>query len=143
MLARRLKTIFPPRALEDATESTSVWTVAGLFSSGHGLLRERPFWAVHHTTWGSGLIGSGTVPHLGEASLAHLGVLFLEELPDFSERVLESLRQPLEDGSVIVSRAAGSAAFSARFQLVGAANPCRRSCVSLEACVCTAGEKRQ
>jgi hypothetical protein len=90
----------------------------------------------------AGRIG-GRLPHPGEASLAHLGVLFLDELPEFSQRVLEALRQPLEDGSVMISRAAGSAAFPARFQMIGAANPCRRGCASLEACVCTADEKRQ
>lgn len=143
MLARRLSTILPPLALEEAIEISAVWSVAGLLPAGHGLVRERPFRAPHHTASGAGLIGGGTVPHPGEASLAHLGVLFLDELPEFSQRVLESLRQPLEDGSVVVSRAAGSAAFPARFQLVGAANPCRRGCASLEACVCTAGERRQ
>ena len=143
MLARRLGTILPPLALEEAIEITAVWSVAGLLPAGHGLVRERPFRAPHHTASGAGLIGGGSVPHPGEASLAHLGVLFLDELPEFSQRVLESLRQPLEDGIVVVSRAAGSAAFPSRFQLVGAANPCRRGCASLEACVCTAGEKRQ
>ena len=143
MLARRLATILPPLALEEAIEITAVWSVAGLLPAGHGLVRERPFRAPHHTASGAGLIGGGSVPHPGEASLAHLGVLFLDELPEFSQRVLESLRQPLEDGTVVVSRAAGSADFPARFQLVGAANPCRRGCISLEACVCTTGEKRQ
>jgi magnesium chelatase family protein len=143
MLARRLATILPPLVLEEAIEITAVWSVAGLLPAGHGLVRDRPFRAPHHTASGAGLIGGGSVPHPGEASLAHLGVLFLDELPEFSQRVLESLRQPLEDGTVVVSRAAGSAAFPARFQLAGAANPCRRGCASLEACVCTAGEKRQ
>ena len=143
MLARRLGTILPPLVLEEAIEITAVWSVAGLLSAGHGLVRERPFRAPHHTTSGAGLIGGGTVPHPGEASLAHLGVLFLDELPEFSPRVLESLRQPLEDGSVVVSRAAGSAAFPARFQLVGAANYCRRGCASLDACVCSPGERQQ
>jgi magnesium chelatase family protein len=143
MLARRLGSILPPLALEEAIEITAVWSVAGLLPAGHGLVRERPFRAPHHTASGAGLIGGGSLPHPGEASLAHLGVLFLDELPEFSQRVLESLRQPLEDGSVVVSRAAGSAAFPARFQLVGAANPCRRGCASLEACVCTPGEKHQ
>jgi len=143
MLARRLGSILPPLALEEAIEITAVWSVAGLLSAGHGLIRERPFRAPHHTTSGAGLIGGGTLPHPGEASLAHLGVLFLDELPEFSPRVLESLRQPLEDGSVVVSRAAGSAAFPARFQLVGAANYCRRGCASLDACVCTPGERQQ
>jgi magnesium chelatase family protein len=143
MLARRLGTILPPLALEEAIEITAVWSVAGLLSAGHGLVRERPFRAPHHTTSGAGLIGGGSVPHPGEASLAHLGVLFLDELPEFSQRVLESLRQPLEDGSVVVSRSAGSAAFPARFQLVGAANYCRRGCASLDACVCTPGERQR
>jgi len=143
MLARRLGTILPPLALEEAIEISAVWSVAGLLSAGHGLVRERPFRAPHHTTSGAGLIGGGSVPHPGEASLAHLGVLFLDELPEFSRRVLESLRQPLEDGSVVVSRAAGSAAFPARFQLVGAANHCRRGCASLDTCVCTPGERQQ
>src|SRR4030095_12993876 len=127
----------------EAIEITAVWSVAGLLSAGHGLVRVRPFRAPHHTTSAPGLIGGGSVPHPGEASLAHLGVLFLDELPEVSARVLESLRQPLEDGSVVVSRAAGSAAFPARFQLVGAANYCRRGCVSLDACVCTPGERQQ
>ena len=83
------------------------------------------------------------MPHPGEVSLAHLGVLFLDELPEFSVRVLDSLRQPLEDGTVVVSRAAGRAAFPARFQLVGAANPCRRGCSSLDACICSPGERQQ
>jgi len=143
MLARRLGTILPALALEEAIEITAVWSVAGLLPAGHGLVRQRPFRAPHHTASGAGLIGGGSVPRPGEASLAHLGVLFLDELPEFSRRVLESLRQPLEDGSVVVSRAAGSAAFPARFQLVGAANPCRRGCASIEACACTPGEKRQ
>jgi magnesium chelatase family protein len=143
MLARRLRTILPPLDLEEAIEITAVWSVAGLLPAGHGLVRERPFRAPHHTASGAGLIGGGSIPHPGEASLAHLGVLFLDELPEFSQRVLESLRQPLEDGSVVVSRSAGSAAFPARFQLVGAANPCRRGCASLEACVCTAGERHR
>jgi len=143
MLARRLGTILPALALEEAIEITAVLSVAGLLPAGHGLVRQRPFRAPHHTASGAGLIGGGSVPRPGEASLAHLGVLFLDELPEFSRRVLESLRQPLEDGSVVVSRAAGSAAFPARFQLVGAANPCRRGCASIEACACTPGEKRQ
>ena len=143
MLARRLATILPPLALEEAIEITAVWSVAGLLPAGHGLVRQRPFRAPHHTASEAGLIGGGSLPRPGEASLAHLGVLFLDELPEFSQRVLEALRQPLEDGTVVVSRAAGSAAFPARFQLAAAANPCRRGCPSLEACVCTAGEKHR
>jgi magnesium chelatase family protein len=143
MLARRLGTILPPLSLDEAIEVTAVWSVAGLLPPGHGLVTRRPFRAPHHTASGAGLIGGGTVPHPGEASLAHLGVLFLDELPEFSQRVLEALRQPLEDGTIVVSRAAGSAAFPARFQLVGAANPCRRGCASVSSCVCSPGERRQ
>jgi magnesium chelatase family protein len=109
MLARRLATILSPLALEEAIEITAVWSVAGLLPAGYGLVREPPFRARHHTASAAGLIDGGSVPHPGEASLAHLGVLFLDELHEFSQRVLESLRQPLEDGSVVVSRAAGPA----------------------------------
>jgi len=138
MLARRLPTILPPLSLDESIEVTAVWSVAGLLPAGHGLVHHRAFRAPHHTASEAGLIGGGRLPHPGEASLAHLGVLFLDELPEFSQRVLEALRQPLEDGSVMISRAAGSAAFPARFQMIGAANPCRRGCASLSTCVCTA-----
>jgi magnesium chelatase family protein len=142
MLARRLATILPSLSLEEAIEVSSVWSVAGLLPPDRGLMTTRPFRAPHHTSSDAGLIGGGSVPHPGEVSLAHLGVLFLDELPEFSQRALEALRQPLEDGSVVLSRAAGSTAFPARFQLVGAANPCRRGCPTLEACVCTPGERQ-
>jgi len=143
MLAQRLATILPPLSLDEAIEVSVVWSVAGLLSAERGLVGSRPFRAPHHTVSGSGLIGGGGAPHPGEASLAHLGVLFLDELPEFSRRVLESLRQPLEDGVVTVTRAAGSASFPARFQLVGAANPCRRGCRSVETCACTPAEREQ
>jgi magnesium chelatase family protein len=143
MLARRLASILPPLSVEEAIEVSVVWSVCGLLSRGAGLVAERPFRAPHHTASEAGLIGGGGLPHPGEVSLAHHGVLFLDELPEFSQRVLESLRQPLEDGRVVVSRAAGSATFPARFQLVGAANPCRRGCPSLQACACSPGERAQ
>ena len=141
MLARRLSTILPPLSLEEAIEVSVIWSVNGLLPADRGLLTRRPFRAPHHTVSESGLIGGGGIPHPGESSLAHLGVLFLDELPEFSQRVLESLRQPLEDGLVVVSRAAGSATFPARFQLVAAANPCRRGCASLPTCACSPFER--
>jgi magnesium chelatase family protein len=143
MLARRLATILPPLTLDEAIEVSAIWSVAGLLSAGQGLVTLRPFRAPHHTVSESGLIGGGRVPHPGEVSLGHLGVLFLDELPEFTRRALESLRQPLEEGTVAVARAAGSAVFPARVQLIAAANPCRRACRSLEHCVCTEGERRQ
>ena len=141
MLARRAATILPPLSLEEAIEVSTVWSVSGLLPAERGLVTERPFRAPHHTASEAGLIGGGGIPHPGEVSLAHHGVLFLDELPEFSRRVLEALRQPLEDGRVVVSRTAGSAVFPARFQLIGAANPCRRGCPSLEACGCSPGER--
>ncbi len=143
MLARRLASILPPLSIEEAIEVSVVWSVCGLLSRDSGLVTERPFRAPHHTASEAGLIGGGGLPHPGEVSLAHHGVLFLDELPEFSQRVLESLRQPLEDGRVVVSRTAGSATFPARFQLVGAANPCRRGCPSRETCACSPGERAQ
>jgi magnesium chelatase family protein len=143
MLARRLASILPPLSLEEAIEVSVVWSVCGLLSRDSGLVTERPFRAPHHTASEAGLIGGGGLPHPGEVSLAHHGVLFLDELPEFTRRVLESLRQPLEDGRVVVSRTAGSATFPARFQFIGAANPCRRGCPSIEACGCSPGERAQ
>jgi magnesium chelatase family protein len=141
MLARRVASILPPLALEEAIEASTVWSVAGLLPAEQGLLTTRPFRSPHHTASEAGLIGGGGVPHPGEISLAHHGVLFLDELPEFSQRVLEALRQPLEDARVVVSRAAGTASFPARFQLVAAANPCRRGCASLPTCACSPPER--
>ncbi len=141
MLARRLATILPPLSLEEAIEVSVVWSVCGLLPRDSGLVTERPFRAPHHTASEAGLIGGGGLPHPGEVSLAHHGVLFLDELPEFTQRVLESLRQPLEEGHVVVSRTAGSAAFPARFQLIGAANSCRRGCPSIQACGCSPAER--
>ena len=141
MLARRVASILPPLSLEEAIEASTVWSIAGLLPPGQGLLTTRPFRSPHHTSSESGVIGGGGVPHPGEISLAHHGVLFLDELPEFSQRVLEALRQPLEDGRVVVSRAAGTASFPARFQLVAAANPCRRGCSALPTCTCSPAER--
>ncbi|MGH7372795.1 MAG: YifB family Mg chelatase-like AAA ATPase [Candidatus Rokuibacteriota bacterium] len=141
MLARRVASILPPLSLEEAIEASTVWSVAGLLPAEHGLLTARPFRSPHHTASEAGLIGGGGFPHPGEISLAHHGVLFLDELPEFSQRVLEALRQPLEDARVVVSRSAGTASFPARFQLVAAANPCRRGCPSLVTCACSPPER--
>jgi magnesium chelatase family protein len=124
MLARRLPGILPPLTFEESLEVTAVHSVAGLLPRGAGLLTERPFRAPHHTISDMALVGGGTHPRPGEVSLAHHGVLFLDEMLEFTRHVLEVLRQPLEDGSVVVARAARTACFPARFVLVGAMNPC-------------------
>jgi magnesium chelatase family protein len=142
MLARRLTALLPPLTDEEALEVSAIWSVAGLLGR-RGLLRERPFRAPHHTISISGLLGGGSAPHPGEVTLAHRGVLFMDELPEFQQHVLESLRQPLEDGAVSIARAAGVSEFPARFQLVAAANPCRRGCPSLDACLCTPAERER
>ena len=143
MLARRMPGILPPLAREDSIEASVIWSVAGLLPADRGLLATPPFRAPHHSVSDAGLIGGGSPPHPGEVSLAHTGILFMDELPEFSQHALESLRGPLEDGSVTVVRAAGSASFPARFQLVAAANPCRRGCPSLAACACTVHERQR
>jgi magnesium chelatase family protein len=124
MLARRLPTILPSLVLEEALETTRVHSVAGLLPPGRSLLTSRPFRAPHHTISDAGLVGGGSTPRPGEASLAHGGVLFLDELPEFRRNVLEVLRQPLEDGMVTLGRAAVSLSYPARFTLAAAMNPC-------------------
>jgi magnesium chelatase family protein len=141
MLARRLPTILPSLSLEESIDVSTIWSVAGLLPPDSGLVAARPFRAPHHTVSEAGLIGGGIHPHPGEVSLAHHGVLFLDELPEFPQHVLESLREPMEDGRIAISRASGSARFPARFQLVAAANPCRRGCRSIESCLCTPPER--
>jgi len=124
MMARRLGTILPPLSFDEALECTAIHSVAGTLPPGLGLLVERPFRAPHHTVSNVALVGGGAIPRPGEISLAHHGVLFLDEMPEFDRRALEVLRQPLEEGRVTIARAARTAVFPARFVLIGAMNPC-------------------
>jgi magnesium chelatase family protein len=124
MMARRVPGILPALSLEEALECTSIHSVCGLLPPGVGLLSERPFRAPHHTVSDVALVGGGSMPRPGEISLAHTGVLFLDEIPEFDRRALEVLRQPLEEGYVTIARAARTATFPARFMLIAAMNPC-------------------
>jgi magnesium chelatase family protein len=124
MLAKRLPSILAPLRFEEALETTKIHSVAGVLNGEEGLVTHRPFRAPHHTISDAGLIGGGAVPRPGEVSLAHNGLLFLDELPEFPRNVLEVLRQPLEDGHVTIARASMSLSFPARFMLAAAMNPC-------------------
>ncbi len=124
MLARRFPTILPPMTIEEIIETTRIYSVAGQNSAKNTVFTTRPFRAPHHTISDAGLIGGGSIPQPGEVSLAHNGVLFLDELPEFKKHVLEVLRQPLEDGEVTIARANMTLTFPARFTLIAAMNPC-------------------
>jgi magnesium chelatase family protein len=124
MLARRLPPILPPMSLHEALEVTKIYSVAGLLAGNAGIVRARPFRFPHHTISQTALVGGGALAKPGEISLAHHGVLFLDELPEFSRSAIEVLRQPLEEGTVTIARAAGTFTYPARFQLVASMNPC-------------------
>jgi len=123
MLAKRLPTILPPLTLDEALETTMIHSIVGLLLPGQALITRRPFRAPHHTASDAGLLGGNVNPTPGEISLAHHGVLFLDELPEFKRSVLETLRQPVEEGRVTISRAAGTMTFPCQFMLVAAMNP--------------------
>lgn len=139
MLARRLPSILPLLESEEAIETTRIHSVAGQLAPDRPLLTVRPFRAPHHSISDAGLVGGGTVPKPGEVSLAHNGVLFLDESPEFKRGVLEGLRQPLEDGHVILTRASGTLKYPARFMLIAAMNPCPCGYYGdrTRACICT------
>ena len=123
MMARAMAGVLPPLSREEALATTSIYSAAGLMNGGEALLHQRPYRSPHHTASAPALIGGGTIPRPGEVSLAHNGVLFLDELPEFNRTVLETLRQPLEDGVVTIARAHASIRFPARFMLIAAMNP--------------------
>ena len=136
MLARRIPSILPTLSATESIETTRIYSAVGRLADGQPLMAQRPFRAPHHTISEAGLVGGGSNPSPGEISMAHHGVLFLDELPEFNRRTLEVLRQPLEEGFVTISRALNSTTFPANFMLVAALNPCpcgyrtdpRRSC---------------
>ena len=144
MLAKRFSGILPPMTREEILETSRIHSVLGLLSSNNPILKNRPFRSPHHTTSDIGLIGGGHDPRPGEISLAHNGVLFLDEFPEFKRSVLEVLRQPLENGEITISRASGNCTFPARFMLCAAMNPCPCGRGSVElGCKCSANEKNK
>jgi len=142
MLAQRLATILPPLSLEESLETTRIYSAVGLLKKDQALLATRPVRAPHHSASGPALIGGGSAPRPGELSLAHYGILFLDEFVEFPRHVLEMIRQPLEDGYVVVSRAKKTIQFPAQFMLVAAMNPCPCGYFGshLRECKCTPGQ---
>ncbi len=142
MLARRMPTILPPMGLDEALEVTKLYSVSGLLTSNTALVTTRPFRNPHHTVSTAGLVGGGSIPQPGEVSLAHHGVLFLDELPEFRHDALEVLRQPMEDGTVTIARAQQTLTFPANFQLIASMNPCPCGYYtdSVKECTCNSGE---
>ena len=124
MLCKRLPTVLPPLTLAESLETTRIYSSAGQLAPGQSLLARRPVRSPHHSASGPALVGGGTIPKAGEISLAHHGILFLDEFPEFPRSILETLRQPIEDGVVNISRAYGSVTFPAKFMMVAAMNPC-------------------
>lgn len=147
MLAQRIPGVLPRLSFDESLEVSAVYSVAGMLGPGPeaGLLRTRPFRAPHHTISHAGLVGGGTFPKPGEVSLAHRGVLFLDELPEFQKHALETLRQPLEDGAVTISRAAGAITYPADFMLVASMNPCPCGFLTdpRKRCTCSPGDIRR
>lgn len=145
MLARRLPSILPPLAFPEALEVTKVYSVAGLLKDRGGFLQERPFRSPHHSASGPALVGGGSFPRPGEISLAHRGILFLDELTEFKREVLEYLRQPLEDGQVTISRTRQSVIFPAQFTLVASTNPCPCGYFAdpIQPCTCSSRQREQ
>ena len=141
LIAKTIPSILPPLSFDEALEVTKIYSISGLLQ-GKSILRTRPFRSPHHTTSHVGLVGGSANPKPGEISLAHRGVLFLDELPEFSRYVLEALRQPLEDGVVSISRARERVVFPSRFMLVAAANPCPCGFYgdNTKVCTCSAGQ---
>jgi magnesium chelatase family protein len=139
LLARRMPSILPQLSFDEALEVTKVHSVAGRLANGHGLVTQPPFRAPHHTVSWAAMAGGGAGPMPGEVSLAHQGVLFLDELPEFPRNALEALRQPLEEGSIVISRVGRSESYPARFILIGAMNPCHCGYMGTDArpCGCT------